>query len=262
MRGARGLAALSSAVLLLSLAGCGGGDDLELKPGPGPGEPAEITWGAPSADFKGRDPKGVVLLLHGGGWQRDPAAYEAEVQIAPLYEQLGYATATIGYNDGAKGLQDVIDLYAKADKRYPDTPICAIGASAGGTLALLLASEEPDLACAIDLAGPTDLTALSDQGGEVASRLAVEAFGEDNLEEFSPVAHADSIKAPVMMVFAVADPVVPEQQGPELKRALPSAKLIVLPQGDASFIHGPGVDPRAKERADAAANAFLEQATS
>jgi dipeptidyl aminopeptidase/acylaminoacyl peptidase len=262
MRGRTGLAA-SATVMLLSMValGCGGGDDLKLKPAPDSGEPAEITWGDPSGDFKGENPKGVVLLLHGGGWKRDPAAYATEVQIAPLYERLGYATATIGYGDGAQGLRDVLELYAKAGQRYPGTPICAIGASAGGTLALLLATKEPDLACVIDLAGPTDLTTLADQGGDVASGLAEDAFGEDRLKEFSPAEHAASIKAPVMLVFAVEDPVVPEQQGEEMKQALPGAKLIILPEGDASFIHGPGVDPAAKERADAAENAFLEQST-
>ena len=255
-------AALATVALLaIAASGCGSGDDLTLKSGPDSGEPAEVTWGEPGGDFRGDKPKGVVLLLHGGGWKRAAAAYAAEVQIAPLYERLGYATATIGYGDGPRGLRDVVDLYAKASERYPKSPICAIGASAGGTLALLLATEEPDLACAIDLAGPTDLTTLSEQGGDVASGLAVEAFGEDGLKEFSPVEHAGSIRAQVMLVFAVEDPVVPEQQGEEMKQALPEAKLIILPEGDASFIHGPGVDPEAKARADAAENAFLEKAT-
>jgi dipeptidyl aminopeptidase/acylaminoacyl peptidase len=254
-------AAASVAVLAIAVIGCGSGDDLTIETGPGPDEPAEITWGDPGGDFKGEQPKGVVLLLHGGGWKRDPNAYATEVQIAPLYEQLGYATAVIGYGDGAQGLRDVVDLYAKARERYPGTPICAIGASAGGTLALLLATKEPNLACVIDLAGPTDLTMLADQGGDTASGLAVDAFGEERLKEFSPVEHASSIKAPVMMVFAVDDPVVPEQQGDELKQALPGAKLIILPEGDASFIHGPGVDAAAKERADAAELDFLDQMT-
>jgi dipeptidyl aminopeptidase/acylaminoacyl peptidase len=263
MRGAAGLAACAT-VALLSIAGCGGGgDDLTLKSGPdGSAGPADVTWGEPGGDFKGDEPKGVLLVLHGGGWKRDPAAYREYVQIATLYQQLGYATATIGYSDGAQGLEDIEGVYDRAHDRYPGTPVCAIGASAGGNLALMLATREPGLACALDLAGPTDLTTLSEQGGEVAERLAVDAFCEDGLKQFSPVDHAGAIKAEVMMVFAVADPVVPEQQGEEMKQALPEAKLIILPPGDASFIHGPGVDPKAKLRADAAEAAFLERATS
>jgi dipeptidyl aminopeptidase/acylaminoacyl peptidase len=248
-------------VALLSLAvfGCGDDGDLDLKP---PGQPPEVAWGEPSGDFAGKQPKGVLLLLHGGGWQRDHSAYASEVAIAPLYQRLGYATAAIGYNDGAQGLRDIEDVYAKAGKRYPGTPVCAIGASAGGNLALMLATREPDLACAIDLAGPTDLTTLADQDAAEANQLAVNAFGEDGLEQFSPIEDAGAIRAKVMLVFAAEDPVVPEQQGEEMKRALPAAKLIILPEGDASFIHGPGVDPEAKQQADAAQLEFLGQATS
>jgi dipeptidyl aminopeptidase/acylaminoacyl peptidase len=262
LSGVRAAVAIALIGSVAAVAGCGdtgaevpgGGGDT------GPTGKAVHTWGEPSGDFAGRKPTGVVLLIHGGGWQPDPAAYDQEVEIATLYQRMGYATGVIGYRAGAQGLHDIVDFYAKAAKRYPHTPICAVGASAGGNLALLLAAREPDISCVIDLAGPTDLTTLERQGGDDAHQLAVTAFGADRLSEFSPVNDASRIKAKVLMIFAEDDPVVPEQQGTEMAAALPSAKLIILPPGPGNFVHGPGVDEDAKQRSDVESTQFLQQA--
>src|SRR5207245_957892 len=154
----------------------------------------------------------------------------------PLYERLGYATLTVDYRAGAEGIDDVDAFYHSARRRVGrDLPICAIGASAGGHIALMLAVRNPDLACVIDLEGPTDLTSLAP--GSAAYDFAVRPFGKSELAAFSPALQARAIRAKVMLAFARNDPLVPVNQGVEMARALPGARLIVLPPGPAVFIH-------------------------
>jgi acetyl esterase/lipase len=211
------------------------------------------------------------MLIHGGGWSGiNPAAFQSEVAIAPIFNALGFETMAIEYRKGALGVHDIQAAYDRARKRFGrKLPICAVGPSAGGHLALMLAVRNPSLACVISQAGPSDLPALKTQpGGDGAYKLATEAFGDNAsvLAANSPALHASSIKAKVMLVYAANDPVVPVAQGEEMKRADPSATLIVLPPGTATFVHtGVGVSPAqsgvsktAKQAASAAEVRFLE----
>jgi dipeptidyl aminopeptidase/acylaminoacyl peptidase len=252
------LAAVTALSILLAVAGCGDdGIDLSTETAGG----ARVSWGEP-ADGK---PVGVVMLLHGGGWQRSDSGYEDQVANAKNFQQEGYATVAIGYDEGAKGFQQVVDVYREARRRYPALPICASGISAGGNLALMLATREPDLACVVTLAAPTDLTTLATQDAEddEASHAAIAAFGRDQLTKFSPVRYADKIKAQVLMIEAEADPINPPDQGRELERVLPGAELLVLPPGPvpAPFAHFGGVQPDAQEIVINRVFEFLDQAT-
>ena len=97
----------------------------------------------------------------------------------------------------------MVDVYNAARQRYPDLPICAVGISAGGNLALNLATREPDLDCVVALSAPTDLTTVArqDPKGEEAYKAAVAAFGKDALVKFSPVRHADAIPDESLPVY-------------------------------------------------------------
>ena len=163
----RGRAALSAVLALMIAAGCGDTEDPAPKPPPKP-EPKPISqWGEPSGEFAGQEPRAALILIHGGGWAGiDRDQFKATLAQGPLYENLGYGTLTVDYRSGADGVVDLERFYAEARKRVgPDVPVCAIGSSAGGHLALMLAAREPDLACAVDLAGPTNLAALGRAAG-------------------------------------------------------------------------------------------------
>jgi acetyl esterase/lipase len=255
------------AAIALAAAGCGGSDDDGLlneradragKPPAdrtGPDTPL-IDWSEPAGN-----PVGLVMLLHGGGWQPSLAGYESQRQFALALQGGGYATVVIGYSAGAEGLREVEDVYSQARERYPNLPICAFGTSAGGHLSLMLATREPDLDCVIDLVGPTDLTTLDDQGSAYGHQIAVEAFGEDALPKFSPVRYADRIRARVLMVLAETDPVVPVEQGRVLVDALPGAELFVLPEGPVSWLHDSTVTQAAIDEANQRQEEFLQAAT-
>jgi acetyl esterase/lipase len=262
MATARASVVAAALVVLLVLAGCGGGSS---KPQAGKFSGAAVGGARVSVGDPSGKPVGVVLLIHGGGWQRSDSQYAEQKANAKALQNQGYATVAIGYDEGAKGFQQVVDVYKQARKQYPDLPICASGISAGGHLALMLATREPDLACVVALSAPTDLTTLAaqDPQGEEAYNAAVTAFGQDQLAKFSPVRYADQIKAKVLLIIAKTDPIDPVAQGPELARALPGAEVVLLPSGPVpvAWAHGGGVQPDAQNIVIQREFDFLKQAT-
>ena len=158
-----GVLILAAALMMtLAVIGCGG-TSVDVNNG---GD-ALVKWGKPAG---GQEPKGVVMLLPGGGWQPNPTAYRSEMPTAAQLQQLGLATVVVGYGEGATGFREVRQVYLQARKRYPGVPVGAHGESAGGNLALMLAAREPGLTCVIGLAAPTDLTALKAQGRDAGLR--------------------------------------------------------------------------------------------
>src|SRR4051794_7245807 len=217
---------LLGAALLISLAAIGcGGTDVDINQNGG--GHALVSWGKPA----GGNPKGVVILLHGGGWQPSQPAYEAEMPTAAQLQRLGYATVVIGYDEGAAGFQEIRRVYSQVGRRYPGLPVCVHGYSAGANLGLMLAAREPDLTCVLGLAAPTDLTTLKQQGDTEAYDLAVKAFGEGQLADWSPVNDARRINAKVLLIAAQTDPTVPVEQSREFAQALPGTQLDVIPAG-------------------------------
>jgi dipeptidyl aminopeptidase/acylaminoacyl peptidase len=181
---------------------------------------------------------------------------------APTIQQRGYATVAVRYAAGAKALSQIEAVYRAARRQFPGVPVCATGVSAGAHLALMLATREPQLRCVAAISAPTDLTKLSEQGGPLAQQLADKAFG-NRLARFSPVNYAGKIKAKVLLVNAESDPVVPAEQGRDMKAALPRAQLMILPPGPdpVEFAHFGGVQPSAPQQVLNREFAFLSEAT-
>lgn len=252
------LTAATASLMLLAGVGCGV-DDPSLSEERVAG--ARVLWGEPA----GGDPIGLVMLIHGGGWQHSDSRYEEQKRTSTNFLGRGYATVAIGYDEGARGFRQVVEVYKEARKRYPDLPVCATGVSAGGHLSLMLATRRPDLDCVLAVAAPTDITSIAaqDPGGDEVYNAAVKAFGKDQLARFSPALHADRIKAKVLLINAEADPLVPADQGRELARALPGMELLLLPPGPvrAPFAHFGGVQPDAQSIVTERQFEFLNAAT-
>lgn len=251
-------AALGALAVALGATACGGSGPGTTTGSRGSAEP-RARYGAPSGAFTGRPPKALVMVIHGGGWKGlDRKAFEAELPVARGLHALGYASLTVDYRRGALGLTDVEHFYDQARRRVgPHVPICAVGGSAGGHLALMLAVRRPSLTCVISLGGPTDLTALRGLPRYRASYgLVVRRFGRQRLAAFSPALHARSIRASLLLIYASNDPAVPVSQGIEMARAAPRAHLIVLPPGPTPFVHST-VDTTRLRAADRQEAAFL-----
>ena len=84
------------------------------------------------------------------------------VPLAQRFNAGGWETFNIDYHPLARSRADVARAYDAVRARVgPNVPICAMGASAGGTLALLLSVDRPSLACVMSWAGPTDLASVT-----------------------------------------------------------------------------------------------------
>lgn len=174
----------------------------------------------------------MVVMIHGGPHGvRDYWSFDSEVQ---LFANRGYAVLQInyrgsgGYGDkfeeagymqwGGKMIQDIIDGTQYAVGSYPidETRMCLYGASYGGYAALMAAIRAPETyKCTIGYVGIYDLNYAYTQS-DTMKALGGEAYlnkviGTDKkqLNEFSPVNHADKIKANVMLIHGERDSRVP-----------------------------------------------------
>jgi acetyl esterase/lipase len=265
------LAVLLVAVGSIGLWACGAAQKEAPETAVPSGNDPTFIWADPAGEFEGQEPKGVVMVIHGGGWRgTDRVQLDRATRLAVPSQNLGFATMAVDYRAGATGLADLERFYGVARRRAgPGTPVCALGESAGGHLALLLAQREPSLDCVIANVAPTDLTALAHSSAseaDTAATVAAEAFGKDRLERFSPALHPDSTDAEVFLLYSENDTLVAPEQGVAMRRALPQAKLVVLGPGDAPFGHifapqaaqGLGVDPEQLKQAGVAELEFLE----
>src|SRR5688572_17310480 len=82
---------------------------------------------------------GNVLMIHGGGWKGDLGSEADQVMTSYIEDSRawGYTTYNIGYRSGSVSLSDVTDAARRILKKNPDEPLCLVGGSAGGQLALI-----------------------------------------------------------------------------------------------------------------------------
>lgn len=207
---------------------------------------------------------GWVIVIHGGGWQTEgKASVDAEDYAAELFQRHGWATYNIDYRPGVLSLPDVVAAYDWLRRRVgARATICAWGSSAGGNLALLLATRRRRLACVISEAGPTDLIRWREQTAwappgvspHTGPRYAYEHFmlptlGRANLRRFSPVYEASRIRARLLLGCSTWDYWCPPAQPREMKRARPEGTTVMFlagapPAAPANFTHA-SVTPEA-----------------
>jgi dipeptidyl aminopeptidase/acylaminoacyl peptidase len=185
-------------------------------------------------------PRGIVLLIHGGAWTRVGREWVAGLRRdAARFRKAGFMTVNTDYRPGYRSLADVTAVYDDLHERYPRTPICAFGESAGGHLSLMLSLRRRSLKCVVARAAPTDLVSLGGtvEAVSVADHAAM-VFGLGDLVRWSPALQAERIHSRVMLAYSPGDRFVPIAQGEEMARRLPSAKLVrAIPGEDVIFTH-------------------------
>ena len=230
-----------SLLTLIAVAGCGSATHPQL-----PKHPEKLVpHGSKTVKEVKRPPskpKGVMLIFSGGAWLAPPPTEVSSTRhYEQRYAQLGWLAIDVGYRPGGQqGFADVTRAYDTAKRDHPGLPICAVGESSGGHLALMLAMARP-LDCVEPVDAPVDLTK-----GLPKSLLAtaIAVFGKD-LAKWSPALHAKQIHGKVLIVHARDDQVVPLAQAKQLKAALPNAQLVVFPPGPLQFIHATKIDKAA-----------------
>jgi len=233
---------------------------------PGPGvttsglgadAPGYYEIGAPTGKYAGVAPKAIMLVIHPGGWflvGKEVLAHWAR-PMADRWRSAGWQTVTVDYRACGQSIYDVLWFMNRLRYLHPHAVICATGSSAGGHLALLLATMRPDLACAISHAGPSDLLGLgqqftydakghwTDAGPKLVSNYATAAFGRDSLLARSPRQHAAQIRARILLATGQTDPLIPGVQDEDFAQALrlqrPGGYVdqLSLPPGDQFFVH-------------------------
>jgi dipeptidyl aminopeptidase/acylaminoacyl peptidase len=182
----------------------------------------------------GKTPKNLptVIFVHHGPEARDKVDFNWWAQfmasrgyavLQPNYrgsEGYGQAFRDAGDGEWAGKIQtDVADGVQKlvADGIADPKRICIVGWGFGGYEALAGVTFSPDLyACAISVGGISDLTLLvgdratyfGNHATEVAyltSRIGSGRFQSSKLEAMSPDAHADQVKAPVLLIHSTKD---------------------------------------------------------
>jgi acetyl esterase/lipase len=203
-----------------------------------------------------------MLVIHGGAWQKTAVgAVQAMRPDADRWRARGWETVNLTYRACGESLGDVLWFYDHARTWFGSgADVCALGFSAGGTLALLVGASRPDLYCVVSQAGPTDLTRIQSEtaydaatglpsqtlGPRWVHNLGAAAFGEENLPSYSPAAQATATlkNTRVLQGFSADDPLVPYQQTADLAAAMRAANpaayvdALQLAAGTILFGHG------------------------
>ncbi|MEP6708523.1 MAG: S9 family peptidase [Verrucomicrobiota bacterium] len=198
----------------------------------------------------GVDPKKLplVLLIHGGPWDRDDDSYDPEVQFLA---NRGYAVLQVNYrgstgfgidffnagnNQLGRGTQeDLFDAVQWAiDNGIADPKrIAAMGGSMGGYATLRALEMKPDLfTCGVDAFGPGDLAtsfrSFPSYWSNITARWRRRAGDADHDPELnraiSPLYHVDAIRAPLLIGQGKNDPRVTIANTDAMVAALRKAK--------------------------------------
>lgn len=228
---------------------------------------------------RGTGPQPLVLIVHGGPWERNRWGFDPEVQF---FASRGYAVlqpdfrGSVGYGDrhfrlgwkewGQKMQDDLTDGVGWAIKEGIADParVVIYGASYGGYAVMCGLTRTPELyRCGINYVGVTDvgrlirsITAFYPKGyGETTSDLVGDLEKETaRLEAISPIRNVGAIRAPVLLAYGERDPVVDIAHGrklaQELRRAGKEYELIVEADEGHGF-HNPTNRVRLFERIDA-----------
>ena len=220
--------------------------------------PGYYEMAPPSGSHAGRRPVGMMILIHGGGWFiTGPAAAKSMRSRAQQWRARGWAVISVSSTNACgRWMGDLLWFYDRVHALDPGLPVCTVGESSGGHLAVMVAARRPNLACAISEAGPMDLVSIGDQpaynpnakGGQTVhpkwvQQLAIAAFGKDGLAANSPRRLAKRIRGRVLVASADNDQLVPPQQARDMKVSLDAAHRSVrhdrwlLAAGDVGWVH-------------------------
>lgn len=195
-----------------------------------------------------------IILVHGGPWAHDEWGFNNFVQyfanrgygvLQPQFRgSTGYGAAhtEAGHKQWGKLIQDDITDGVKwlisqgiADPKR----ICIVGGSFGGYAAAIGLAKTPDLyKCGVSINGVMDLEMLYADLDHFAFKNAMRDVFNDrnNLKPDSPIQLANQIKAPLLLIGATKDTVVPYAHTTKMHKKLTTEKkpveLIELKDGE------------------------------
>lgn len=214
----------------------------------------------------GREPKGLplIVLVHGGPAAHDDGEFDwwsqalatqgyAVLQANFRGSDLSPKFEAAGFGEWGRKMQtDLSDgiRHLAGDGLIDPQRVCIVGASYGGYAALAGVTLQTDVyRCAVAVAGVADpagfLRWLRDSNrGNVGidSRyldrfMGVSGSSDQALAAISPLAHANALQVPVLLIHGKDDTVVPFAQSQAFEAALgrahkPQGRVVVLDQED------------------------------
>jgi dipeptidyl aminopeptidase/acylaminoacyl peptidase len=201
----------------------------------------------------GRDPKNLplIVLAHGGpaardmpqfDWWSQALAAQGYAVLQPEFrgsEGFGWHHLTAGFGEWGRKMQtDLSDgvRYLAAQGIIDPKRVCIVGASYGGYAALAGPTLDRGVyRCAVSVSGVSDprnmlkweSTRAHDHDNRTlrywARFMGGTADDEAKLAEISPLAHAASADAPILLIHGTDDTVVPIEQSEAMSRALQGA---------------------------------------
>lgn len=199
-----------------------------------------------SQNAPGRRP--VVVYMHGGGWVRGSSGSPSTVHFALEMAGEGIAVAAINYRKADVATAPAAIEDAKSAVRwvranvqkysFDAKRVVAMGNSAGGHLALMLALTKPkdgfegegnegfstDVMACCNLCGITDLESLvNDKNIALWAKAWVPADAPDRLglaRQVSPLTYVSADAPPVLIVHGDQDEDVPYSQSERLYKKL------------------------------------------
>jgi dipeptidyl aminopeptidase/acylaminoacyl peptidase len=191
----------------------------------------------------------LIVLPHGGPETRDEYAFDWWAQFlavrgyAVLQPQFrgstgfGEAWRRAGYRQWGGLMQDDVTDGVKAmiSQGVADASrVCIVGASYGGYAALAGAAFTPELyRCAVSVNGVADLPRMlayeKDYAGAESDQLAywrehIGSSTDPKVTGKSPLRAAAQIQAPVLLMHAINDTVVPQSQSKDMAREMAQLK--------------------------------------
>ena len=195
----------------------------------------------------------MVLLVHGGPWERDDWGYSAENQ---WLANRGYAVLNVNFRGstgfgkaftnagdmewGGKMHDDLIDAVDWAVREGIANPdrVAIMGHCYGGYAALWGMTSTPEtFACGVDISGPSNLVTLLETVppywqpmiGVLTMRMGDHRTEEGRafLSERSPLTYVDRIENPLLIAHGAKDPRVKQAESDQIVHAMQERNISV-----------------------------------
>lgn len=211
-------------------------------------------------------PSGAVILCHGmeSNKNSEKLVYLSRVlarrRILTLRFDFAYVGESSGKFEDITYSGEVADLraaYALVQGRQPGRT-AIFGSSMGGTVALLFAAEEPNVAALVTIAAPVhpekfpsriltaeQLRTWRTQGFTFYNGQRLNSALLDDLERIDVPESARRIICPVLIIHGDADEVVPVKEARELNDCLSSVKKLLILKGTDHRLSDPVMMQRA-----------------
>lgn len=185
--------------------------------------------------------RGTVVFLHGSGDNRGSSSSIADHFVPLGFEVVAYDGRAHGESEGSActyGYYEKRDLSRVLDQIEPAAPVILLGTSLGAAVALQAAADDKRVSAVIAVATFSDLrTVASERAPFFASQGNIdEAFhiaettANFRVDEASPVAAAQRITVPTLLIHGHNDDETPPAHSQRVFAALREPKrLIIVP---------------------------------